>query len=163
MLRLVPHFHFYLILQTVLTGFTAPCETLVISRWDDKKMAQYRVLVFCTDCARTHPVRATLFLDDGPIEKATVANAYKDKPLPSGLVNLLKRDILCPELAKSVPLKDTNNVYLVPIVARNINFSGFWQPHVYLRLTEPLITLGNWRDSFITTCHPDRSLWARHR
>jgi hypothetical protein len=78
-------------------------------------MAQYRVLVFCTDCARTHPVRATFLLDDGPIEKATVAGAYKAKPLPAELVNLLKRDILCPELAKSVPLEDPNNVYLVPM------------------------------------------------
>ena len=67
-------------------------------------MAQYRVLVFCPDCVRTHPVKASLLLDDGPIEKATVADAYKDKPLPLELVKLLKRDILCPELAKSVPL-----------------------------------------------------------
>ena len=78
-------------------------------------MAQYRVLVYCTNCVRTHPVRATFLLDDGPIEKATVADAYKDQPLPSKLVKLLKGDILCPELAKSVSLNDPNNVYLVPV------------------------------------------------
>jgi hypothetical protein len=78
-------------------------------------MAQYRVLVFCHDCVRTHPVRATFLLDDGPTEKATVADAYKDKALPLELVKLLKRDILCPELAKSVTLADTDRVYLVPI------------------------------------------------
>jgi hypothetical protein len=60
-------------------------------------MAQYRILVFCTDCGRTHPVRSTLLLDDGPRQKTTVANAYQDKPLP--------KDILCPELAKSVMLR----------------------------------------------------------
>ena len=78
-------------------------------------MPQYRVLVYCTNCVRTHPVRATFLLDDGPIEKATVADAYKDKPLPLKLVKLLKSDILCPELAKSVTLADTDKVYLVPI------------------------------------------------
>jgi hypothetical protein len=78
-------------------------------------MAQYRFIVFCTDCCRTHPARATLLLDDGPTEKATVADAYKDKPLPLELVKLLKKDILCPELAKSVMLEDADKVYLVPI------------------------------------------------
>jgi len=78
-------------------------------------MARYRVLVFCTNCVRMHPVRTTLSLDDGPIEKATVADAYKDKALPPELVKLLKRDTLCPELAKSVPLDDIDKVYLVPI------------------------------------------------
>ena len=49
------------------------------------------------------------------MEKATVAYAYKDKPLPSKLVKLLKGDILCPQLAKSVSLNDPNDVYLVPV------------------------------------------------
>jgi hypothetical protein len=78
-------------------------------------MAQYRIIVFCTACGRTHPARATFLLDDGPTEKTTVADSYKDKTLPSELVKLLKKDILCPELAKSVTLEDANNVYLVPI------------------------------------------------
>jgi hypothetical protein len=77
-------------------------------------MARYRVLVFCTNCVRTHPVRATLLLDDGPGEKATVADAYQNKPLPPELIKLLKGDTLCPELAKSVTLEDPNKVYLVP-------------------------------------------------
>ena len=78
-------------------------------------MAKYRIIVFCTACGRTHPVRAIFLLDDGPTEKATVADAYKDKPLPLELVKLLKKDILCPELAKSVMLEDADKVYLVPI------------------------------------------------
>ena len=53
-------------------------------------------------------------MDDGPSEKATVADAYRDKPLPPKLVQLLKGDTLCPELAKSVTLEDPNKVYLVP-------------------------------------------------
>jgi hypothetical protein len=77
-------------------------------------MAEYRILVFCIDCGRTHPVRSTLLLDDGPIEKRSIADAYKDKPLPMELVKLLKQDILCPESAKSVMLEDTEKVYLLP-------------------------------------------------
>lgn len=76
-------------------------------------MAQYRILVFCTGCGRTHPARPTLLLDDGPTEKTTVAEAYKSKPLPLELAKLLKKDILCPELAISVTLNDTDKVYLV--------------------------------------------------
>jgi hypothetical protein len=78
-------------------------------------MAQYRIIVFCTACGRTHPARATFLLDDGPTEKTTVADAYKDKPLPPELVKLLKKDILCPELVIPVMLEDTEKVYLVPI------------------------------------------------
>jgi predicted Fe-S protein YdhL (DUF1289 family) len=77
-------------------------------------MAQYRILVFCTGCGRTHPARTAL-LDDGPAEKTTVAEAYKNKPLPLELAKLLKKDILCPELAISVMLSDADNVYLVPV------------------------------------------------
>ena len=78
-------------------------------------MAQYRILVFCTGCGRTHPARATLLLDDGPTEKTTVAEAYKNKPLPLELAKLLKKDILCPESAISVTLNDADKVYLVPM------------------------------------------------
>ena len=111
---LVPAFSFYRYLRNGIDGLYAPCETLVITL-DSNEMAQYRVLVFCPDCVRTHPVRATFLLDDGPIEKATVADNYKDKPLPLKLVKLLKSDILCPELAKSVTLADPDKVYLVPV------------------------------------------------
>ena len=78
-------------------------------------MAQYRILVFCKGCARTHPTKTTLLLDDGPTEKTTVADAYKDKPIPSEIVKVLKKDILCPELAIPVMLEDTEKVYVVPI------------------------------------------------
>ena len=77
-------------------------------------MALYRILVFCDDCGRTHSTKAGLLLDDGPTEKTTVAEAYKDKPLPLELRKLLKRDILCPESAKSVMLKDARKLYLIP-------------------------------------------------
>ena len=60
-------------------------------------------------------MKAALLLDDGPTEKTTVADAYKDKPLPLEIVKMLKKGILCPELAISVMLDDTNEVYLVPI------------------------------------------------
>jgi hypothetical protein len=78
-------------------------------------MGQYRILVFCIGCGRTHPARTTFSVDDGPAEKTTVADAYKDKPLPLELTKLLKKDILCPELAKPVTLENADNVYLIPI------------------------------------------------
>ena len=78
-------------------------------------MAQYRILVFCTGCGRTHPARTTFSLDDGPTEKTTVAAAYNNKTLPLELTKLLKTDILCPELATPVTLENADNVYLVPI------------------------------------------------
>jgi hypothetical protein len=78
-------------------------------------MGQYRILIVCTGCGRTHPARATFSVDDGPAEKTTVADAYKDKPLPLELTKLLKKDILCPELATPVMLENADNVYLIPI------------------------------------------------
>ena len=78
-------------------------------------MGQYRILVFCKDCGRPHPMKGTVLLDDGPAEKTTIAEAYKNKPPPLEIVKILKKDILCPELAISVTLEDPNKVYLVPI------------------------------------------------
>ena len=78
-------------------------------------MAHYRIVVFCTSCDRAHPTGATVYLRDGPPSKTSVAEAYKDKRLPPELAKLLKKDILCPELAISVTLADTNELYLVPI------------------------------------------------
>ena len=77
-------------------------------------MTQYRVLVFCTDCGRTHPMRTTLSLKDGPPQKATVAAAYNGKALPLEVVGLLKKDSLCPESARPVLLDDPEKVYLTP-------------------------------------------------
>ncbi|HET8917489.1 MAG TPA: hypothetical protein VFN58_05550 [Candidatus Binatia bacterium] len=54
-------------------------------------------------------------MDDGPTEKTTVAETYKSKPLPLELAKLLKKDILCPEMAISVTLNDADKVYLVPM------------------------------------------------
>jgi hypothetical protein len=78
-------------------------------------MTRYSILAFCSYCDRTHPARVTITLEDGPTKKATVAEAYKDKTLPSNLARLLKNAILCPETANSVMLNDRDKLYLVPI------------------------------------------------
>ena len=97
------------VLEISLLDFSVKHCTAVI-------MAEYRILVFCTDCGRTHTARSSFSWDDGPTEKTTVAEAYKNKPLPLELAKLLKKDVLCPELAKSVMLKDADELYLVPIL-----------------------------------------------
>ena len=76
-------------------------------------MARYNILAFCSN--RTHPARVTITLEDGPTKKATVAEAYKVKTLPSNLARLVKNAILCPETANSVMLNDPDKLYLVPI------------------------------------------------
>ena len=59
-------------------------------------------------------MRIILSLENGPTQKATVAIAYNGKALPVEMVNLLKKDILCPETARPVMLDDPEKVYLVP-------------------------------------------------
>ena len=78
-------------------------------------MTRYSILAFCSYCNRTHPARVTITLEGGPTKKATVAEAYKDKTLPSNFARLLKNAILCPETANSVMLNDPDKLYLVPI------------------------------------------------
>jgi hypothetical protein len=78
-------------------------------------MAQYSLFVFCDECRRIHSTRITLNLDNGPPKKETIANAYKDKPLPRNLAKLLGNAVLCTESAKSLMLKDSSKVYLVPL------------------------------------------------
>jgi hypothetical protein len=77
-------------------------------------MARYSLFIFCDECRRIHSTRISLNLDNGPPKKETVADAYKDKPLPRNLVKLLGNAVLCPESARSLMLKDSSKVYLVP-------------------------------------------------
>ena len=78
-------------------------------------MARYSVFIFWDECRRVHSTRINLNLDNGPTKKETIAAAYKDKPLPRNLIKLLGNAILCPETAKSLELKDSSKVYLVPL------------------------------------------------
>jgi hypothetical protein len=55
----------------------------------DEFVMTLHVLVLCDYCGRRHPTRITLNLDDGLSEKQTVAEAFKEKPLPLKLAKLL--------------------------------------------------------------------------
>jgi hypothetical protein len=53
-------------------------------------MAKYTVFYFCDECINGHTVARGLELEDGPEERARVANFYLGKELPAPLANLLE-------------------------------------------------------------------------
>jgi hypothetical protein len=76
----------------------------------------YKVLVYCDYCDRTHPTGLTVDLTKGPETSQTVAKFFRNKRLPKALSEIFRNAILCRESGKSVMLRDRANVHLIPSV-----------------------------------------------
>ena len=65
-------------------------------------MARYRVHVFCDSCSQTHPMHITVNLDDGPVDEASIGDAYNGKKLSATVAALTKNQVQCPKTKKMV-------------------------------------------------------------
>ena len=77
-------------------------------------MATYEVHLFCDECDETHPYPTTISLDDGPAEKASIADTYRDGNLPPELTEMLSNPIYCPATARRTFQSDQDQIFLVP-------------------------------------------------
>ena len=82
-------------------------------------MAKYEVYVFCNECGVPHPTKIILSLDDGPVEKESINNAYAGEELPPAIANLQGNYFKCPDTGKMFMQKDNDQVYLVAIADDN--------------------------------------------
>ena len=62
----------------------------------DNSTSQYRILVFCNKCGGTHEMGVSIILKDGPVEKQSIGQVYKDRNLPESLAKLSRMSITCP-------------------------------------------------------------------
>ena len=78
-------------------------------------MATYEVHLLCDECSETHLFPTTISLDDGPADKASIGDTYRDKNLPPELTEMMSNPIYCPTTARRTFQADTDQVFLVPI------------------------------------------------
>lgn len=79
-------------------------------------MGNYDVYVFCTECLDIHRMSTGMTLEDGPVEKQSVASAYAGKQPPPDIATLLKNQFQCPETGKTFVQEDINQIFLVPVL-----------------------------------------------
>ena len=78
-------------------------------------MARYRVHVFCDSCSQTHPMHITVNLDDGPVDEASIGDAYNGKKLSATVAALTKNQVQCPKTKKWFVQRDNRQIFLAPI------------------------------------------------
>jgi hypothetical protein len=61
-----------------------------------------------------HDMGATILLKDGPIEKQSIGQVYKDRNLPEILAKLSSKNATCPATGRGFTQKDNQQIFLVP-------------------------------------------------
>ena len=77
-------------------------------------MPQYEIYVVCKECGAEHPMRIRVFLNDGPAEKRSVAEAYGENVRPPQIHAVDGHKALCLRTGKTFVQDDSNRIFLVP-------------------------------------------------
>jgi hypothetical protein len=77
-------------------------------------MAEYDVFAVCNACGDLHPLGISVTVDDGPVNKQSIADAYEGKDLPQSLAALKDRRVYCPKTGRQYSQRDTKKILLVP-------------------------------------------------
>jgi hypothetical protein len=75
---------------------------------------KYSILALCNKCGGTHDMGATIILKDGPVEKQSIGQMYKDGNLPASLTKLSSQSVTCPATGRRSTQKDNQQIFLVP-------------------------------------------------
>ena len=75
-------------------------------------MPKFMVYSFCDDCLLPHSMGVTLNLPDGPAERATVGEAFRDQHVPREVAVLADNQTQCPKTGRLYTQQDLERVYL---------------------------------------------------
>jgi hypothetical protein len=76
---------------------------------------QYSIFALCNKCGGTHDMAVNVFLKDGPVEKQSIGQVYKDRNLPESLIKLSSKSVTCPATGRGSTQKDNHQIFLVPV------------------------------------------------
>ena len=77
-------------------------------------MSHYEIYVTCTECGSEHPMRIRIYLEDGPIHKQSISDAYHSKAHPPQLQAVESHKVLCLKTGKMFAQSNPQDVFLVP-------------------------------------------------
>jgi hypothetical protein len=69
---------------------------------------QYSISALCNKCGGTHNMEAIVILKDGPIDKQSIGQVYKDRNLQESLAKLSNKSVTCPATGRRSIQKDKN-------------------------------------------------------
>jgi hypothetical protein len=78
-------------------------------------MPQYNLYVRCKECGALHPMRIGIYLDEGPIEKQSIGDAFQGKSLPPQVLAIAGHKTLCLRTGKMFAAENKDQIFLVPI------------------------------------------------
>jgi hypothetical protein len=77
-------------------------------------MRHYEIFVKCVECGGEHPMRVRIHLEDGPIHRQSVKEAYSGKIQPPQLQAVEQHKVLCLKTGVTFTQTNPENVFLVP-------------------------------------------------
>jgi hypothetical protein len=75
---------------------------------------QYEIHVLCTECGAVHPMRIRIHLENGPVDKQSLADTFQEGPMPPQVSAIEGHKTLCLKTGKIFIQDDNNRIFLVP-------------------------------------------------
>lgn len=79
-------------------------------------MSRYAIHVFCDECSAPHPMGVSVVLNDGPPQRASIADHYAGKTVPAILTLMLRNPVKCSKSGKMFQQGDSHRIYIEPTV-----------------------------------------------
>lgn len=80
-------------------------------------MPRYDIHVRCNQCGGIHPMRIRIHLDDGPVDKQSIAETFQGKAVPPQVLAIERHNTLCLRTGKVFKPESNDQIYLVPTFA----------------------------------------------
>ena len=77
-------------------------------------MSRYAIHVFCDECSAPHYMGVSVVLNDGPPQRASIAEHYAGKTVPAILTLMLRNPVKCPKTGKMFQQIDSQHIYIEP-------------------------------------------------
>jgi hypothetical protein len=75
---------------------------------------QYDIYVRCVECGAVHPMRIRIHLDNGPLEKQSIAETYPGATRPPQLQAIDGHKTLCLKTGRMFIQENLDHIFLVP-------------------------------------------------
>jgi hypothetical protein len=77
-------------------------------------MPAYEIYVHCLCCPSDHPLNMRVHLDHGPDCKQSIAESFREGPMPPQLSAVRGHNALCLKTGKKFKVENDDQVLLVP-------------------------------------------------
>ena len=78
-------------------------------------MPKYDIFALCNACGDLHPTGISLILDNGPLNKQSIADAFAGQDLPPDVATLKNERVYCPKTGRRYAQTVYRQIFLVPV------------------------------------------------